>query len=129
MRDITVEERQRLIDDILRANVQGWESLGVSIRRLRVEVTGLDQDTFAAMCRMSTKALYQLENDKGNPTLGTLNGILNKFGMRMALASIVADAAFPARSGKAEGRPLPRGTSPSMAKRRAAAGPAGKSKA
>lgn len=129
MRNITTEERQRLIDDILRANVQGRESLGVSIRRLRVEVTGLDQDTFAAMCRISTKALYQLESDKGNPTIGTLNGILNKFGMRMTLGAIVADALLPARPGKTEGRFLPRGTSPAMAKRRAAAGATGKPRA
>lgn len=80
-----------LIEDILKENVLGRQTLGTSIRRLRIEVTGFDQTTFAKMCQMSTKALYQLENDKANPTINTLNSILNKFGMRMTLGAIVRD--------------------------------------
>lgn len=89
MKLISIEERQQLIEDIKLQNVAGQETLGTSIRRLRVEVTGLDQATFASMCKMSTKALYQLETDKGNPTINTLNGILRIFGMRMTLGSII----------------------------------------
>ncbi|MCO6057619.1 helix-turn-helix domain-containing protein [Pseudomonas sp. MOB-449] len=48
-------------------------------------MTGLDQDTFAAMCTLSTKALYQIEKDKGNPTINTIDGILRKFGLRLGL--------------------------------------------
>ncbi|MDD2050273.1 helix-turn-helix domain-containing protein [Pseudomonas putida] len=88
MKLISIEERQKLIEDIKLKNVAGQETLGTTIRRLRVEVTGLDQATFATMCKMSTKALYQLETDKGNPTINTLNGILRLFGMRMTLGSI-----------------------------------------
>ncbi|MDT4889824.1 hypothetical protein FQZ97_1265780 [compost metagenome] len=104
----------------------GRETLGVSIRRLRVEVTGLDQDTFASMCKMSTKALYQLESDKGNPTIGTLDNILNKFGMKMTLGSNVRATASLGRSKDAVTRPSARGTSPAMAKRRIAARAASK---
>lgn len=86
--NVTPEDRQRLIEDIQQQNALGLETLGVAIRRLRLEVTGLDQESFAAMCKMSTKALYQLENDKGNPTINTLNGILRMFGMMMTLGSI-----------------------------------------
>lgn len=95
MKMISIEERQRLIEDIKLQNVAGKETLGTTIRRLRVEVTGLDQATFAAMCKMSTKALYQLETDKGNPTLNTLNGILRIFGMRVTLGSIINMPSFP----------------------------------
>ncbi|MNF92334.1 helix-turn-helix protein [compost metagenome] len=86
MKAITHEERKKLIDDIVMRYATGEETLGVAIRRLRLEVTGLDQDTFAAMCNMSTKALYQIEKDKGNPTLNTIDGILRKFGLRLGLA-------------------------------------------
>lgn len=109
MNEISVEERQRRIEDILELNRQGRETLGTAIRRLRVEVTGLDQETFASMCRMSTKALYQLETDRGNPTLNTLNGILRLFGMTMALAPLAPV------SGLVEEAPTPmrrRGTRP-----------------
>lgn len=96
MKLISIEERQKLIEDIKLKNVAGQETLGTTIRRLRVEVTGLDQATFAAMCKMSTKALYQLETDKGNPTINTLNGILRIFGMRMILGSLINMPIIPA---------------------------------
>nr|WP_314576420.1 hypothetical protein [uncultured Pseudomonas sp.] len=44
---------------------------------------------------MSTRALYQIEKDKGNPTLNTIDAILRKFGMRMGLTSAAKNT--PAR--------------------------------
>ncbi|SDB06654.1 helix-turn-helix domain-containing protein [Pseudomonas sp. NFACC13-1] len=85
MKENTNERRRELIDDIVMQHVTGLETLGTAIRRLRLEVTGLDQETFAVMCNMSTKALYQIEKDKGNPTLSTIEAILRKFGLRLGL--------------------------------------------
>lgn len=87
MNKMTGEQRKQLIDDIMAQHASGIESLGTAIRRLRLEVTGFDQETFAAMCSMSTRALYLLESDKGNPTLGTVDSILRKFGLRLGLMS------------------------------------------
>ncbi|CAD5106205.1 helix-turn-helix domain-containing protein [Zestomonas carbonaria] len=87
MKAITNEQRKKLIDDILMQHEMGNETLGTSIRRLRLEVTGFDQDTFAAMCNMSTKSLYQIEKDKGNPTISTIEAILRKFGLRLGLTT------------------------------------------
>ncbi|SDN65732.1 helix-turn-helix domain-containing protein [Pseudomonas jinjuensis] len=98
MNNLPAEERHKLLEDIQLQNALGKETLGTSIRRLRVEVTGLDQETFASMCRMSTKALYQLESDKGNPTINTLNGILRMFGMTMTLGSIRTSPVVPAEN-------------------------------
>lgn len=81
----TGEQRRQLIDEIMLQHVAGDITLGVAIRRLRLEITGFDQETFAKMCSMSTRALYQLETDKGNPTLNTLDAILRKFGLRLGL--------------------------------------------
>jgi len=81
----TNERRRELIDDIVMQHVTGIETLGAAIRRLRLEVTGLDQETLAVMCNMSTKALYQIEKDKGNPTISTIDSILRKFGLRLGL--------------------------------------------
>ncbi|MDD0994434.1 helix-turn-helix protein [compost metagenome] len=85
MNTITPELRKKLIEDIMQQHDMGNETLGTSIRRLRLEVTGFDQDTFATMCHMSTKALYMIENDKGNPTISTVEAILRKFGLRLGL--------------------------------------------
>lgn len=85
MKENTNERRRELIDDIVMQHVTGIETLGTAIRRLRLEVTGLDQETFAVMCNMSTKALYQIEKDKGNPTFSTIEAILRKFGLRLGL--------------------------------------------
>lgn len=85
MNENNSEQRQALINDIMNKHAMGDATLGTAIRRLRLEVTGLDQETFAAMCGMSTKALYQIEKDKGNPGLGTLEAILRKFGLSLGL--------------------------------------------
>ena len=77
------EQRKRIIEDIMQGHASGRETLGTSIRRLRLEVTGFDQATFAAMCNLSTKALYQIETDKGNPTLGTIEAILTALCRRL----------------------------------------------
>jgi DNA-binding phage protein len=89
------EERKAFLDDIMLQFQLGNETLGTAIRRLRLEVTGFDQETFAGMCKMSTRALYQIEKDKGNPTLNTIDAILRKFGMRMGLTSAAKDTPSP----------------------------------
>ncbi|MEH6386699.1 helix-turn-helix domain-containing protein [Pseudomonas profundi] len=91
MKATTGELRKQLIEEIIQLHTDGELTLGMAIRRLRLEVTGFDQETFAQMCGMSTRALYQLETDKGNPTLSTVDSILRKFGLRMGLM-----AAMPA---------------------------------
>lgn len=88
MKNLAPAERQRLIEDIKSRSAAGEESLGTSIRRLRLEVTGLDQDSFATMCKLTTKTLSSLENGKGNPTINTLNGILKPFGLAMTIGSM-----------------------------------------
>lgn len=88
MKKLLPEERARLIEDICEGNALGHESIGASIRRLRLEVTGLDQETFAKMCKMSTRTLYDLESGKSNPTLSTLDAVLRHFGLRIGLMGL-----------------------------------------
>lgn len=89
MNESNHERRQALIEDIMAQHAKGIETLGTAIRRLRLEVTGLDQETFAAMCNLSTRALYLIEKDKGNPSLATLESILRKFGLRVGLIQLL----------------------------------------
>lgn len=64
MKKLQPEERAQLVEEIVQRNAAGLDPIGTSIRRLRLEVTGLDQATFATMCKMSTKSLYELESGK-----------------------------------------------------------------
>ncbi len=59
--------------------------MGAAVRRLRKEVTGLQQARFAQMCKLSVRALRQLELDEGNPTVQTLNSVFNPFGMQVGI--------------------------------------------
>ncbi|WPP02030.1 helix-turn-helix transcriptional regulator [Pseudomonas sp. HR96] len=107
--------RQALIDDIMLQHAAGRETLGAAIRRLRLEVTGLDQQTFAAMCSLSTKALYQIEKDKGNPSLATLEAILRKFGLRLGLVPMAKAPVTPVGPPAAVPRRPARGANPRRA--------------
>ncbi|MBF8748852.1 helix-turn-helix transcriptional regulator [Pseudomonas monteilii] len=85
MKKLQPEERAQRVEDIVNRNAAGLDAIGTSIRRLRLEVTGLDQKTFAAMCKISTKSLYELESGKSNPKLSTLEAVLRLFGVRMGM--------------------------------------------
>ncbi|MND79827.1 helix-turn-helix protein [compost metagenome] len=91
MKKLLPEERAQLVEDIVKRNAAGLDPIGTSIRRLRLEVTGLDQETFAAMCKMSTKSLYELESGKSNPKLSTLEAVLRLFGVRMGMVMTAKD--------------------------------------
>lgn len=91
MKKLQPEERAQLVEDIVKRNAAGLDPIGTSIRRLRLEVTGLDQETFAAMCKISTKSLYELESGKSNPKLSTLEAVLRLFGVRMGMVMTAKD--------------------------------------
>lgn len=91
MKKLQPEERAQLVEEIVKRNAAGLDSIGTSIRRLRLEVTGLDQETFAAMCKISTKSLYELESGKSNPKLSTLEAVLRLFGIRMGMVMTAKD--------------------------------------
>jgi transcriptional regulator with XRE-family HTH domain len=86
MKDMTIHERDRLIRTICQQVADGTLGMPEAIRRLRVEVTGLNQAQFARMCKISMRALNHLEYGDGNPTLKTLQSVFRIFGMRISLA-------------------------------------------
>lgn len=86
MKRLTIEERDLLIRSICHEVATGTLGLPQAIRRLRVEVTGLNQAQFARMCKISMRALNHLEYGDGNPTLKTLESVFKIFGMRISLA-------------------------------------------
>ncbi len=80
-----IEQRQTILNEIQEQLLAGSLSIGSAAKRLRREITGLRQEQFARMCKISLRTLRQLEQDDGNPTLQTLNGVFNRFGMTVGI--------------------------------------------
>lgn len=104
MKKLLPEERAQLVEDIVQRNAAGVDPIGTSIRRLRLEVTGLDQETFATMCKISTKSLYELESGKSNPKLSTLEAVLRLFGVRMGMVMAAKDRSIATAAGNDVGQ-------------------------
>ena len=78
-------ERNRILNELQQQLASGEITIGGAVRRLRKEVTGLQQARFAKMCKLSLRALRQLELDESNPTVQTLNSVFNPFGMQVGI--------------------------------------------
>ena len=78
-------ERGRILAEVQAQLSSGELTIGQAIRRLRKEVTGLQQARFAQMCKLSLRALRQLEHDETNPTVQTLNNVFRPFGMQVGI--------------------------------------------
>ncbi len=83
-----VEERGNLIREIHTALGAGTLTLGQTISRLRLEITGLSQAKFAKMCKISERSLLQLEQDAGNPTVKSLNKVMRPFGLTVGIVAL-----------------------------------------
>lgn len=81
----SLADRQVLLAQLQAELLDGRTGIGAAVRRLRTELTGLRQDQFARMCRISLNTLQQLEHDQGNPTVRTLNAVFAPFGMRVGI--------------------------------------------
>ena len=78
-------ERNRVLNELQQQLASGEITIGAAVRRLRKEVTGPQQARFAQMCKLSLRALRQLELDESNPTVQTLNSVFNPFGMQVGI--------------------------------------------
>jgi DNA-binding XRE family transcriptional regulator len=87
---MTDEIRQRgiILDELREQLLAGSVTIGAAVKRLRTDVTGLRQEQFAGMCKISLRTLRQIEQDDGNPTIQTLNQVFKPFGMRVGILPI-----------------------------------------
>jgi DNA-binding XRE family transcriptional regulator len=82
---LTVDERTALIAAIREAVFSGTLPLNEAVRRLRKEVTGLPQNQFAKMCKISLRTLIHIEAGDGNQTVKSLNLVFQPFGMQVGM--------------------------------------------
>lgn len=78
------QARDRVIESLLTEEITQGEALKI----LRVQVLGIKQDKFAQMVKVSRKTVSDIENDKGNYSVETLNQIFRPFGLKVGLVRI-----------------------------------------
>jgi DNA-binding XRE family transcriptional regulator len=88
MKEMTLEERKAYIQAVADEVGQGKVTLGGAVKRLRENLLGVNQERFAKACKISKRALSQLEVDSGNPTLATLEAVFKKFGLKISLSHL-----------------------------------------
>lgn len=88
MKEMPLEERKAYIQSVAQEVAQGRLTLGGAVKRLRENLLGINQERFAIACKISKRALSQLEVDSGNPTLATLEAVFKKFGLTIGLAHL-----------------------------------------
>lgn len=82
---MNADEREAFYDELVRAVGSGEWTWGEAVRRLRTDVAGVNQATFARMTGISVRTLQKLEYDEGNPTLETLRSVLEPFGLTVGI--------------------------------------------
>ena len=82
---MNVLERSAFYDALVEGANAGELSWGEVVRKLRVEVAGVDQATFSKMTKVSIRTIHKLESNVANPTLATLQSVLRPFGLRIGL--------------------------------------------
>jgi DNA-binding XRE family transcriptional regulator len=88
MTDMSLEQRKAYIQAVADEVARGTLTLGGAVKRLRENVLGVNQERFAKSCKISKRALSQLEVDSGNPTLATLDAVFRKFGLQISLTHL-----------------------------------------
>ncbi len=75
------QARDKVINSLLDCTL----SQGAALKILRVQVLGIKQEQFAQLVNVSRKTLSDIENDKGNYSVDTLNQIFRPFGLKVGL--------------------------------------------
>jgi DNA-binding transcriptional regulator YiaG len=83
-------EHNRILNELQVQLASGEITIDMAVRRLRKEVTELQQVRFAQMYKLSLRALRQLEHDENNPTVQTLNSVCNPYSMQVGVVPRVS---------------------------------------
>ncbi|QPB41588.1 helix-turn-helix domain-containing protein [Rodentibacter haemolyticus] len=81
-------ERTKMRNAILKQLLQGKITQGQALRKLRVEVLGISQERYCQLVKVSRLTLSEIENDKGNYSVETLNQIFRPMGLEMGVIPI-----------------------------------------
>lgn len=85
---ISTTERNNVRNEIIKALLFGEMTQGQAIRKLRIEMLGINQQQYMKMVKVSRQTLSNIENDKGNYSVETINQVFKPFGLELGLIPI-----------------------------------------
>ena len=85
MKHMTGEEREALLINLLQEAMSGTRNQGSLLSTLRKEVTGMNQEQYAARVGISRRTLSDIERDTGSPTIAVINRVFKPFGLKLGL--------------------------------------------
>lgn len=78
-------ERKAVMNDIIKKLLLGNMTQGEALKRLRIDVLGLQQMAYANLVSISRKTLSEIENNKGNYSVEVVNKAFRPFGLVVGL--------------------------------------------
>lgn len=85
---ISTTERNSARNEILKALLYGEMTQGQALRKLRIEMLGVNQQQYMKMVKVSRQTLSNIENDKGNYSVEIINQVFKPFGFELGLVPI-----------------------------------------
>ncbi|POY47498.1 helix-turn-helix domain-containing protein [Avibacterium paragallinarum] len=85
---ISTTERNNVRNRIIKALLLGKMTQGQALRKLRIEMLGVNQQQYMKMVKVSRQTLSNIENDKGNYSVETINQVFKPFGFELGLVPI-----------------------------------------
>jgi len=92
IREQSSDERRVFLQAIQTMMLDGRLTMGAALRVLRAAHLGVTRKQYARMVKLSNTALADLENDRGNPTMRSIEQAFRPFGFRLALIPVAGSA-------------------------------------
>lgn len=81
-------EREKQRNEIVKLLLKNEISQGQALKRLRVEVLKIKQQDYILLAKVSRQTLSDIENDKGNYSVETLNQVFRPMGLQVGIVPI-----------------------------------------
>lgn len=100
--EMTEEEKQSLLLDLLRQHILGEISQGELLQYLRKNILGMSQIHYAELVGVSRRTLTDIEQNKGSQAQGIIDKVFKPYGVKSSLAPIQPHMACYLLMGKRE---------------------------
>lgn len=84
-RELNPDEREAKLVEVVRQLLAEEINEGDALRILRRDVLGLSQDAYAKLVGISRRTLSDLERNRANITLDTMNRVYRPLGLKVGL--------------------------------------------
>lgn len=86
LQELSPSEMEQRKTDICNALIAGTISMGQAAKLIRMELSGLSQQEFSRFVKLSRQTISDIENDKSDLTIRSVNKFFSIIGMELRLA-------------------------------------------